>query len=71
MGGSQTITYAIEQGLGPDEFVDVLKRSGLDHRRPVDKPDVIRGMVENADLPMSRPSPRGTATPGSSVSRAR
>ena len=48
-----TITYAIEEGLGADEFVDVLKRSGLAERRPVDKPDVIRGMVENADLVIS------------------
>jgi GNAT superfamily N-acetyltransferase len=45
-----TITYAIEDGLEPEEFIDVLKRSGLDARRPVDKPDVIQGMVDNADL---------------------
>ncbi len=34
-----TISYAIEDGFDPDEFVDVLKRSGLDERRPVDAPD--------------------------------
>lgn len=45
-----SLSYAIEDGLDAGEFVDVLKRSGLDARRPVDKPDVIRGMVENADL---------------------
>ena len=45
-----TITYAIEDGIGAGEFVDVLKRSGLAERRPVDEADVIRGMVENADL---------------------
>ena len=45
-----TISYAIEDGLGADEFVDILKRSGLDARRPVEAPDVILGMVENADL---------------------
>jgi len=45
-----TITYAIEDGIGADEFVDVLKRSGLAERRPVNKADVIRDMVENADL---------------------
>ncbi|MDA1091329.1 MAG: GNAT family N-acetyltransferase [Proteobacteria bacterium] len=45
-----TITYAIEDGLGVEEFIDVLKRSGLDARRPVDKPDVIQAMVDNADL---------------------
>ncbi len=45
-----TITYAIEDGLGAGEFVDILKRSGLDQRRPVHNPDVIRAMVDNADL---------------------
>ena len=45
-----TIRYAVEKNLSPTEFVDVLRRSGLDARRPVDKPDVIKGMVENASL---------------------
>jgi len=45
-----TVTYAIETGLSPQEFIDVLERSGLARRRPVDKPEVIRGMVENAAL---------------------
>ena len=45
-----TISYAVEDGLEADEFVDILKRSGMDKRRPVDKPDVIRAMVENAGL---------------------
>ncbi len=45
-----TVTYAIEDGLRPDEFVDVLERSGLAERRPVDRPDVVKGMVENAAL---------------------
>ena len=45
-----TITYAIENGLGAGAFIDVLRRSGLDARRPVHQPDVIRAMVDNADL---------------------
>ncbi len=45
-----TLTYAVEDGLGAEEFIDVLKRSGLDAWRPVDKPDIIQGMVDNADL---------------------
>ena len=45
-----TLNYAVEDGLGAEEFVDVLKRSGLDARRPADKPDIIRGMVDNASL---------------------
>ena len=48
-----TISYAVEDGLDADEFIDVLRRSGLDARRPVDKPDIIQGMVENADLVIS------------------
>jgi len=45
-----TLTYAIEDDLAPEDFVDVLKRSGLDARPPVDKPEIIQGMVDNADL---------------------
>jgi ribosomal protein S18 acetylase RimI-like enzyme len=45
-----TITYAIEKGISPDEFVDVLERSGLAERRPVQDAQVIRGMVDNASL---------------------
>jgi predicted N-acetyltransferase YhbS len=45
-----TISYAVEDSLEADEFVDILKRFGLEKRRPVDKPDVIRAMVENAGL---------------------
>ena len=48
-----TITYAIEENLAAEEFVDLLKRSGLAARRPVDKPGVIRAMVEGADLVIS------------------
>ena len=56
-----TITYAIEDGIGAGEFVDVLKRSGLAERRPVDEADVIRGMVENADLVVTARDGRRTA----------
>jgi len=34
----------------PEEFVDVLVRSTLAERRPIDRPDAIRGMLENADV---------------------
>lgn len=44
------ITYSLEPSLSADEFVDVLERSGLSQRRPVNKPNQIRGMVENADV---------------------
>lgn len=54
-----TITYAVEKALSAGEFVDVLKRSGLAQRRPVAKPDVIRGMVENASLTVTARDGRG------------
>jgi predicted N-acetyltransferase YhbS len=44
------IRYGIEDNLEPAEFVDILERSGLAARRPVDEPERIRAMVENADL---------------------
>ena len=45
-----TFQYAIEPELSPDEFVDVLQRSTLAERRPIDQPGVIRGMLENASV---------------------
>ncbi len=44
------IEYALEPGLSAEEFVDVLRRSTLAERRPVDRPDLIAGMLEHADL---------------------
>jgi predicted N-acetyltransferase YhbS len=45
-----TITYQLEPNLNPEEFIDVLVRSTLAERRPIDRPDVIRGMLDRADL---------------------
>jgi predicted N-acetyltransferase YhbS len=47
-----TIAYQRESypAFGPDEFVDLLVRSTLAERRPVDRPETIRGMLEHADL---------------------
>jgi predicted N-acetyltransferase YhbS len=44
------IAYFIEPVIDMREFIDVLERSGLAARRPVDKPDVIRAMIGNANL---------------------
>jgi ribosomal protein S18 acetylase RimI-like enzyme len=44
-----TVTYQSE-ALFPEDFIDVLRRSGLAGRRPVDDPERIRRMVEGADL---------------------
>ena len=40
----------LELDLSADEFIDVLIRSTLSERRPVDKRDVIEGMLKNAAL---------------------
>jgi len=47
---ASTIAYAIEPGLTAGEFVDVLRRSTLAERRPVDDPRRIAGMLAHADL---------------------
>ena len=44
------ITYSIEPDLDPAEFADVLHRSTLGERRPMDEPDRLKKMVENADI---------------------
>jgi predicted N-acetyltransferase YhbS len=44
------IVYARELTLHPDEFIDVLKRSTLAERRPVDDADRIQSMCQNANL---------------------
>lgn len=44
------ITYALDKDLSAEEFRDVLVRSTLSERRPVDNADQIKGMVQNADV---------------------
>lgn len=44
------IRYAIEPGLGVEEFAGVLLRSTLAERRPLDQPDLMEGMLRQADL---------------------
>jgi GNAT superfamily N-acetyltransferase len=44
------IRYQLEPELRSDEFIDVLKRSTLAERRPVDKPDRIERMLRKADV---------------------
>lgn len=45
-----TIRYALEPQLSPEEFIDVLRRSTLAERRPVDDAETIRRMLAHADL---------------------
>jgi ribosomal protein S18 acetylase RimI-like enzyme len=44
------IVYALEPGLRGEEFVDLLRRSTLAERRPVDEPGTIEGMLRSADV---------------------
>jgi len=39
--------------LTPEQFIDLLNRSTLGERRPIDDPDTIAGMVANADITLS------------------
>lgn len=43
-------SYQTEPELSAEEFIDVLTRSTLAERRPVDDPAAIRGMLRHADL---------------------
>jgi len=46
----EDVTYALEPGLTPEEFLDLLRRSTLAERRPVVEPETIRGMLCNAGV---------------------
>ena len=44
------ITYTTTRPITPAEFIDLLVRSTLGERRPIDNPDTIAGMLANADI---------------------
>jgi len=44
------ISYRICQPITEGEFIDLLRRSTLAERRPVEDSKCIQGMLENADL---------------------
>lgn len=44
------IRYESTQKIGGDEFVDLLKRSTLAERRPVDDPKCIQAMLKHSNL---------------------
>ena len=50
MKTSGDVVYQIEPTLGVDEFLGVLERSTLAERRPVDEPETVREMLQNADV---------------------
>ena len=45
-----SVIYRLEPDLTPEEFIDVLVRSTLAERRPVNDHDTIRAMLKNADV---------------------
>jgi GNAT superfamily N-acetyltransferase len=47
---SADVVYALEPDLGTDEFTEVLRRSTLSERRPIERPDVIERMLRGADI---------------------
>ena len=44
------ITYQLEPNLAPAEFIDVLQRSTLAERRPVEEPERIAAMLRHANV---------------------
>lgn len=49
----KNLKYKINAKITPGQFVDILKRSGLAERRPVDDAACIAGMLENGNLAVS------------------
>jgi ribosomal protein S18 acetylase RimI-like enzyme len=46
----ENIQYFNDRWITPEQFVDVLKRSTLSLRRPVDDPERIRKMLKHANV---------------------
>lgn len=44
------IEYKLNKNITANEFINVLKKSTLGERRPIDDLETIKGMIENADI---------------------
>lgn len=44
------VAYCHDRKINSDEFIDLLRRSTLGQRRPIDDPGCIRAMLDHADL---------------------
>jgi hypothetical protein len=44
------IKFKLNPKLTTDEFIDILNRSTLGKRRPIDDKECIDGMLKNADI---------------------
>jgi len=45
-----SLQYSVERAVSTEQFIDVLKRSTLAQRRPVDDPECIASMLQHANL---------------------
>jgi GNAT superfamily N-acetyltransferase len=45
-----TIEYRDNAAMSVEQVIDLYKRSTLGERRPVDRPDIFAGMIDNANL---------------------
>lgn len=45
-----SISYKINQEISAKSFIDILSRSTLSERRPIDDYETMKGMVENTNL---------------------
>lgn len=46
----ESVVFSLEPALSVAEFVDLLRRSTLAERRPVNEPGTVDGMLKQADL---------------------
>lgn len=44
------ITYQLTTNISTEEFIDILNRSTLGERRPIDDLECIESMIKNADI---------------------
>lgn len=46
----KTVRYAVDQAIDVDQFRDLLVRSTLGERRPIDDRECLHGMLQHADI---------------------
>jgi GNAT superfamily N-acetyltransferase len=47
------LEYRVNEKISHELYIDLLVRSTLGQRRPIDQPDIIQAMLEHADLLIS------------------
>lgn len=48
-----SITYSYDAQLTVEQVIELFNKSTLGERRPVDRPDIFQGMIDNADIMIS------------------